>query len=80
MYSIVVQQKRKHSEMTFLMSRSASKHVLFALGVYPTARDAIEGGGSDLVSQAKPIYRQYSMPFTVSCETSNHPCSLATQV
>ena len=64
-----VQQQRK---MVFLISSSASKHVLFALGVDPTARDAGEGGNSDLVSQA--------MPFTVSCETSNYPCSLATQV
>ena len=28
----------------FLTSRSVSKHVLFALGVDPTARDAGEGG------------------------------------
>ena len=34
--------------MVFLTSRSASKRVLFALGVDPTARDAGEG---DLVSQ-----------------------------
>ena len=32
-----------------------SKHVPFALGVDPTARDAGEGGGSDLVSQATPF-------------------------
>ena len=38
---------------------SASKHVLFAFGVDPTAIDAGEGGGSNLVSQATP--------FTVSC-------------
>ena len=38
------------NEMVFLMSRSASKHVLFVLGVDPTARDASKGGGSDLVS------------------------------
>ena len=37
--------------MAFLTSRNVSKHVLFALGVDPTARDASEGGGSDLVSQ-----------------------------
>ena len=35
------------------ISGSVSKHVLFALGVDPTARDAGEGGGSDLVSQTK---------------------------
>ena len=58
---VFVQQKRKHSEMAFLTSRSASRHVLFALGVDPTARDAGEGRGSDLVSQATP--------FTVSCKT-----------
>ena len=52
-------------------SRSASKHVPFALGVDPTARDAVEGRDFDLVLQA--------MPFTVLCETSSHPCSLATQ-
>ena len=58
--------------MAILMSRSASKYVLFALGVNPTARDTSEGGGSDLVSQATPL--------AVSRETSNRPCSLATQV
>ena len=47
-----------------------SKHVIFALGVNPTARDAGEGGGSDLVSQATS--------FAVLCETSSRPCSLAT--
>ena len=67
-----VQQKRKHSEIAFLTSQSASKHVLFALGIDPTAKDAGEGGGSDLVSQATP--------FAASCETRSHPCSLATQV
>jgi len=36
--------------MAFLMS----KHIIFALGVDPTARDAGKGGGSDLVSQAMP--------------------------
>ena len=40
--------------MAFLTFKSASKHILFALGVNPTARDAGEGGGSDLVSQATP--------------------------
>ena len=68
---LFVQQKCKHSEMVFLTSRSASKHV-FALGVDPAARDAGEGRGSDLVLQATP--------FAVSCETSNRPCSLTTQV
>ena len=38
---LFVQQKRKDSEMAFLTSRSANKHVLFALGVDPTARDAM---------------------------------------
>ena len=41
------------------MFRSARKHVHFALGVDPTARDTGEGEGSDLVSQATP--------FAVSC-------------
>ena len=41
--------------MAFLTSRSASKHVLFALGVDPTARDAGEPVGSELVSQATPF-------------------------
>ena len=45
--------------MAFLTFMSASKHVLFALSVDPTARDAGKGGGSDLVSQATP--------FAVSC-------------
>ena len=58
--------------MAFLTSRSVSNHGLFALGIDPTARDAGEGGCSDLVSQATP--------FAVSCKTSSHPCSLATQV
>ena len=58
--------------MAFLTSRSASKHVIFALGVDPTARGAGEGGGSDLVLQATP--------FAVSCETSSRPCSLTTQI
>ena len=40
-----VQQKRKHGEVVFLMFMSVSKHILFALGVDPTARDAGEGGG-----------------------------------
>ena len=56
--------------MTFLTSKSASKHVLFALGVDPTAGDAGEGGGSDLVSQA--------MALAVSCETSSLPYSFTT--
>ena len=38
--------------MAFLTSRSASKHVLFALGVDPTARDASKGESSNLASQA----------------------------
>ena len=54
-----IQNKRKHSEVAFLTFRSVSKHVPFALGVDPTARDAGEGGGSDLVAQATP--------FAVSC-------------
>ena len=58
--------------MAFLTYKSASKHVLFALGVDPTARDAGEGGGSDLVLQATP--------FAVLCKTNSRPCSLATQV
>ena len=37
-----VQQKRKHIELAFLTSKSVSKHVFFALGVNPTARDAGE--------------------------------------
>ena len=57
-----VQQQRKHGEMAFLTSRSASKHVLFTLGVDSTARDAGEGNGSDLVLQATP--------FAMSCETT----------
>ena len=41
--------------MAFLTSRSVSKRILFVLGVDPTARDAGEGGGSDLVSQNTPF-------------------------
>jgi len=56
--------------MAFLTSRSASKHVLFALDVDPTAKGRREVGGSDLVLQATPasqchvrlvfVYRQGS--------------------
>ena len=67
-----VQQKHKHGETTFLTSGSVSKHILFALGVDPTARDAGEGGGSDLVSQATP--------FALSFKTSSRRYSPATQV
>jgi len=38
---LFVQQKRKHGKVVFLMFRSASKHVVFALGVDPTARDTL---------------------------------------
>ena len=41
--------------MAFLTSRSVSKRILFVLVVDPTARDAGEGGGSDLVSQNTPF-------------------------
>jgi len=56
---LFVQQKCKHGKVAFLTFMSVSKHILFALGVDPTAMDAGEGGGSDLVSQATP--------FAVSC-------------
>ena len=56
---LFVQKKCKHGEVAFLTFMSASKHVLFALGVDPTARDAGKGGGSNLVLQATP--------FAVSC-------------
>ena len=69
---LFVQQKRKQNEIAFLTSRSVSKHVPFALGVNSTARDAGEGGGSNLVSQATP--------FAVSYESSSRLCSLTTQV
>ena len=59
MILLFVQQKQKHGKVAFLTFRSASKHILFALGVDPTARNASEGGGSDRVSQATP--------FAVSC-------------
>ena len=39
--------------MAFLVSSSASKHVLFALGVDPTARDTSEGESSDLASPSQ---------------------------
>ena len=44
----------------------------FALGVNPTARDAGEGGGSDLV------FTSYALRSVV--RTSSCPCSLATQI
>ena len=71
-YSIVCTAKFKHGEMAFPTSRSASKHVIFSLGIDPTARGAGEGRGSNLVLQA--------IPFAVLCETSSRPCSLATQI
>jgi len=39
---LFVQQKCKRGEMVFLTSRSASKKVVFALGVDPTARDIVK--------------------------------------
>ena len=39
--SMFVQQKCKHDEMAFLMSRNASEHILFALGVNHTTRDTM---------------------------------------
>ena len=42
---LFVYQKRKHGDMAFLTSKSVSKHVLFALGVDPTAmQDAVKAG------------------------------------
>ena len=38
----LVQQKCKHGKMVFLTSRGSNKHVLFALGVNPTARDIMK--------------------------------------
>ena len=46
---LFVQQKCKHGKVAFLTFRSVSKHVLFALGVDPTARD--EG---EIVQRAAP--------------------------
>ena len=77
---LFVQQNHKHMAWAwhevrwpFLTSRSGSKHILFALGLILTARDAMKAGVlSDLVSQATP--------FALPCETSISPCSLATQV
>ena len=48
------------------MFRSASKHVHFALGVDPTARDAVKGGGSDLMSLAS--YALHSVLSTCSTD------------
>ena len=45
--------------MAFPTSIRASKRVLFALGVDPTASNAGEPGGSDLVSQATPFVVSY---------------------
>ena len=41
---LFVQQKRKHGEMAFLTSRSATKHILYALGINSTARDTVMVG------------------------------------
>ena len=38
--NLFMQQKRKHDEMVFLMSRNVSKHVLLAFGVNCTARES----------------------------------------
>ena len=57
--------------MPFLTSRSASKHIIFALGVNPTAKHAV-----------KAWFRPQSLAsytFEVSCETSIRPCSLVAQ-
>ena len=52
--------------MAFLTSRNASKDVLFALGVDPTARDADEGGSSNLASQTyqKSVDTEFDFPCT----------------
>jgi len=61
-----------HSKkVAFLMFRSASKQVSFALGVDPTARDAGEDG-------FRPSLASYALHSVVW--TSSRPCSLATQV
>ena len=74
LFHCLYSKKRKHCAMTFLTSRSVSKHILFALGVDPTARDAVKAG----IPTSEP-HRQ-ATPLAVSCETSICPCSLATQV
>ena len=48
--------------MSFLTSRSASKHILLTLGVNPTARDAGKGGDSNLVWQATPLLVAVHVP------------------
>ena len=54
-----------HSFLLRGLGSISSKHVIFALGVDPIARNAGEGGSSNLVSQDRP--------FPVSCETSSRP-------
>ena len=45
-----VQQKCDHDEMAFLTARSASKHILFALGVDHTARDALKAKFTEVLT------------------------------
>ena len=45
--------------MAFLTSRSVNKHVVFAIDVNPTARDAMKAG----IPTSEP--RQQATPFTV---------------
>ena len=69
---LFIQQKHKHCAVVFLTSRSASKHIHFALGVDCTARDTVKVGfQSSLASYTS---------FAGLCETSIGSCSLATQV
>ena len=80
-----MQQKREHGEVAFLTFMSASKHVLFALGVDPTAMDTGEGGGFDFVSQATPfavscglvavhVLSLHKSSIVKSCKTSSKCC------
>ena len=41
---LLVQQKRKHGEMAFQTSRSATKHIPYPYGVESTARDTVMVG------------------------------------
>ena len=63
--------KNVSTAMAFLTSRITSKHILFALGVNPTARHAVKAW---FQPQSLASYT-----FAVSCKTSIRPCSLVTQ-
>ena len=70
---LFIQQKRKHSETVFLMSRSESKRVLLALALVPTARDAVKAG---VLTRSRKLCPSHCRARLISV----HVTTLATQV